>query len=74
MSSGDVEIDRCAPLSHPSSCMLVNHGPLQQSSKEEYIEVRCYRRILHISYKDHVTSKEVYVPRTSWQSDHTKTS
>ena len=24
----------CAPLSHPSSCMLVNHGPLQQSSKE----------------------------------------
>ena len=28
--------DRCAPLSHPSSCMLVNHGPSQQSSKEEY--------------------------------------
>ena len=25
-----------APLSHPSSCMLVNHGPSQQSSKEEY--------------------------------------
>ena len=24
------------PLSHPSSCMLVNHGPSQQSSKEEY--------------------------------------
>ena len=59
MSSGDVEIDRCAPLSHPSSCMLVNHGPLQQSSKEEYIEVRRYRRILHISYKDHVTNEEV---------------
>ena len=39
--------------------MLVNHGPLQQSSKEEYIEVRCYRRILHISYKDHVTNEEV---------------
>ena len=28
--------DWCAPLSHPSSCMLVNYGPLQQSSKEEY--------------------------------------
>ena len=28
--------DWCAPLSHPSSCMLVNHGPSQQSSKEEY--------------------------------------
>ena len=26
----------CTPLSHPSSCMLVNHGPSQQSSKEEY--------------------------------------
>ena len=24
------------PLSHPSSCMLVNHRPSQQSSKEEY--------------------------------------
>ena len=28
--------DWCAPLSHPSSCVLVNHGPSQQSSKEEY--------------------------------------
>ena len=26
--------DWCAPLSHPSSCMLVNHGPSQQSSKK----------------------------------------
>ena len=25
-----------APLSRPSSSMLVNHGPSQQSSKEEY--------------------------------------
>ena len=28
--------DWCTPLSHPSSCMLVNHGPSQQSSKEEF--------------------------------------
>ena len=28
--------DWCAPLPHPSSCMLVNDGPSQQSSKEEY--------------------------------------
>ena len=28
--------DRCSPLSHLSSCMLVNHGPSQQSSKEEH--------------------------------------
>ena len=26
--------DWCTPLSHPSSCVLVNHGPSQQSSKE----------------------------------------
>ena len=51
-------------LSHPSSCMLVNYGPSQQSSKEEYnlqaMEVRCYRKILHISYKDHVTNKDIH--------------
>ena len=28
--------NRCAPLSPPSSCMLVNHRPSQQSSKEQY--------------------------------------
>ena len=28
--------DWCVHLSHPSSCMLVNHWPSQQSSKEEY--------------------------------------
>ena len=27
---------RWAPLSHPSSCTLMNHGPSQQSCKEEY--------------------------------------
>ena len=41
--------------------MLVNHGPSQQSPKEEYkpMEMRCYRIILHISYQDHVTNEEV---------------
>ena len=24
------------------------------------MEMRCYRKILHISYKDHVTNKEVH--------------
>ena len=38
--------------------MLVDHGPSQQSSKEEY-KPWCYRKILHISYKDHVTNVEV---------------
>ena len=38
------------------------------------MEMRCYRKILHISYKDHVTNEEVrVVPRSSRQSDNTKT-
>ena len=32
----DRHISLCAPLPRPSSCMFVNHGPSQQSSKEEY--------------------------------------
>ena len=41
--------------------MLVNHEPSQQSSKEEYKprEMRCYRKIPRISYKDHITNEEV---------------
>ena len=41
--------------------MLVKHGPSQQSSKEEIqaMEMRCYRKVLRISYKDHVTNEEV---------------
>ena len=41
--------------------MLVNHGPSQQSSKEEYqaMEMRCYRKIRGISYNDHVPNEEV---------------
>ena len=49
--------DRCAPLSHPFSCMLVNYGPSQQNSKEEYKPWK----LLRISYKDHVTNEEVRV-------------
>ena len=41
--------------------MLVNHGPSQQSSKKriQAMEMRCYLKILRISYKDHVTKEEV---------------
>ena len=51
----------CASLSHPSSCILVNHGASQESSKEEHKpwKMRCYRKILRISYKDHVTNEGV---------------
>ena len=37
------------------------------------MEMRCYRSILRISYKDHVTNEDVR-PRSSRQLDHTKTS
>ena len=36
------------------------------------MEMRCYRKILHISYKDHVTN-EKSVPRSRRQLDQTKT-
>ena len=32
--------------------------PSQQSSKEEYEQMRYYRKVLRVSYKDHVTNKE----------------
>ena len=36
------------------------------------LEMRCYRKILHISYKDHVTNEEVSAKIQ--QLDHKKTS
>ena len=36
------------------------------------LEMRCYRKILHIAYKDRVTVRKS-VPRSSRQVDHTKT-
>ena len=36
------------------------------------LEMRCYRKILHISYKGHVTNEKVR-SKSSRQSDHTKT-
>ena len=52
----------CAPLSHLSSCMLVNHGHLtaELQRRIQAMEMRCYRQILHISHKDHVTNKQVH--------------
>ena len=56
--------------------MLVNHGPSQQSSKEEYnlqaMEMRCYRKILRISYKDHVTNEEAGNQTTRRPPDQVK--
>ena len=66
----------CTPLSHPSSCMLVNRGPSQHSSKEEYkpwkwgATARYYAAASHIKTMLPTSN----VPRSSRQSDHTKTS
>ena len=46
----------CAPLSHPSSCMLVNHEPLQQSFKEEY---KAWKRGLPQNTR-HLTQRPCY--------------
>ena len=52
--------DGCVPLSHPSSCMPVNHGLPQLSSKRiQAMEMRCYRKVLRILYKGHVTNVEL---------------
>ena len=40
--------------------MLVNEGPSQQCQRRiQAMEMRCYSKILCISYKDHVTNEEV---------------
>ena len=52
-------------LSHPSSCLLVNHAFMDPHSRApaqrriQAMEMRCYHKILRISYKDHVTKEEV---------------
>ena len=41
--------------------------------KIQAMEMRCYHKILHISYKDHVTNEEVHV-KIQQSMDHTKAS
>ena len=65
----------CAPLLHPSSCMLVNHGPSQQSSKEEYKPWKWGATArYYTSHTKTMLPMRKSVPRSSRQSDHTKTS
>ena len=58
---GLVHLQSAIGITYTCSCMLVNHGPSQQSFQRrlQAMEMRCYRKILRISYKDHVTNKEV---------------
>ena len=48
----------CAPLSHPSSCIACELWTLttELQSGIQAMEKRCYCKILHISYKEHVTN------------------
>ena len=64
----------CSPLSHLSSCILVNHGPSQQSSVEEYKPWKWGATARHYTSRTKTmlpTRKSV--PRSSRQSDQTKT-
>ena len=42
----------------PYFCMPVNHGPrfAELEKRTQAFEMRCYRRLLNISYKDHVNN------------------
>ena len=65
----------CAPLSHPSSFMHVNHGPSKQSSVEEYKLWKWSATTRY--YASHTLTMlptRKSVPRSSRQLDHMKTS
>ena len=67
--------DWCTPLSHPSSCMLVNHGPWQQSSKEEYKPWKWGATArYYTSHTKTMLPTRKSVPRSSRHLDRTKTS
>ena len=67
--------DWCASLSHPSSCVLVNHGPSEQSSVEEYKPWKWGATARYdASRTKTMLPTRKSVPRSSRQSDHTKTS
>ena len=66
--------DWCAPLSHPSSCTLLTHGPSQQSSKEEYKPCKWGAAARYYAFHTKtMLPMRKSVPRSSRQSDHTKT-
>ena len=64
--------DWCAPLSHPFSYMLVNHGPSQQSSKEECKSWKWGATArYYASHTKTILPTRKSVPRSNRQSDHT---
>ena len=66
--------DWCAPLSHQSSCMLMNHGPLQKNCTEEYEPWKWGATARYYASRIEATlPTRKSVPRSSWQSNHTQT-
>ena len=60
---------------HASSCMLVNHGPSQQSSEEEYKPQKWGATArYYASHAKTMLPTRKSMPRSSRLSDHTKTS
>ena len=56
-------------------CMLLNHGPSQQSSKKEYKSWKCCPTARYnSSHTKTMLPTRKFVPRPRRQSDHTKTS
>ena len=67
--------DWCTPLSDLSSCLLVNHGPSQQSSKEEYKQWKWGATArYYTSHRNTMLPTMKSVPRSSRQLDHMKMS
>ena len=67
---------RWAHLSHPSSCTLVNHGPSQQSCKEEYClgnEV-LPQDTMHLIQSTMLPRRKSVPRSSSRKSDHTEAS
>ena len=60
--------DWCDPLSHSSSCMLVNHGPSQHSPREEYKPWKWDATVRYYASRTEVMKPTIKsMPRTSRQ-------
>ena len=67
-SSQFPDMTGCAALSHPSSCMLVNYGPSQQSCKEEYKPWKwCDAARYYASHKKKALRKNCYQRGSPYQ-------
>ena len=57
-----LRLSLCRRSSYPHPFMPVRAGAWQQNSRDSQVQalaMRCYRRLLNIFYKDHVTNEEV---------------